>query len=117
MDFMIVAAVKDGPVRRFVCVGVLVVVLVGTVAAPTVAQEAPSEDGGGFVDIEGNPHEEDIRFIVKRRLTVGCDLDGPRYCPDSPVTRAQMAAFLVRALRLDTTVPFLGVYSDVEEGA
>ena len=103
--------------RRLVCVGVLVVVLVGTAVAPTVAQEAPSEDGGGFVDIEGNPHEEDIRFIVKRRLTVGCDLDGPRYCPDSPVTRAQMAAFLVRALRLDTTVPFLGVYSDVEEGA
>ena len=102
--------------RRYLCVGVLVVVLVGTVAAPTVAQEAPSEDGGGFVDIEGNPHEEDIRFIVKRGLTVGCDLDGPRYCPDSPVTRAQMAAFLVRALRLDTTGPYLGVYSDVEEG-
>ena len=69
------------------------------------------------MDIEGSPHEEDIRFIIKRGLTVGCDLDGPRYCPDNPVTRAQMATFLVRALGLDTTVPHLGVYSDVEEGA
>ena len=117
LAFLIIATVKDAAVRRYLCVGVLAVVLVGTVDTPTVAQETPSEDGGGFVDIEGNPHEEDIRFIVKRGLTVGCDLDGPRYCPDSPVTRAQMAAFLVRALRLDTTVPYLGVYSDVEEGA
>ena len=24
-------------------------------------------------------------------ITIGCDTDPPRYCPDTPVTRAQMA--------------------------
>ena len=66
---------------------------------------------------EGNIHEEDIRYIVERGLTLGCDLDGLRYCPDQPVSRAEMATFLTRALRLDTTVPYLGVYADVGKGA
>ncbi len=102
--------------RSFVCLGVLVVVLMTAVGSPTLAEDDPPDGGAGFVDIEGNSHEEDIRFIVDRGLTVGCDLNGPRYCPDDPVTRAQMAAFLVRALQLDTASPFRGVYSDVGEG-
>lgn len=93
-----------------------VVVLGGTVFPPVLAQDTPSEDGGGFVDIAGNSHEANIRYIVERGLTVGCDLEGPRYCPSDPVTRAQMAAFLVRALGLDTSLPHMGVYPDVPEG-
>ena len=95
-----------------------VVILLVSVTPQVAAQESlPSEGGGGFVDIEGNAHEENIRFIVDRGLTVGCDLDGPRYCPDDPVTRAQMAAFLSRALGLDTSSPHMGVFADVAEGA
>ena len=102
--------------RRYGWFGVLMAVLV--VVSPQVfAQDAPpAGNGGGFVDIEGNTHEENIRFIVNRGVTVGCDLEGPRYCPDDPVTRAEMAAFLTRALRLDASSPFLGVYADVAEG-
>ena len=93
------------------------VMLVAVASMPALAQGAPAGNGGGFVDIEGNPHEEDIRYIVERGVTVGCDLEGPRYCPEQHVTRAQIATFLARALRLDTTVPYLSVYSDVAEGA
>ena len=105
------------PTTRW-CASLAGLVLLATVAGPPVlAQDTGVDDGPGFVDIAGNPHEEDIRYIVERGVTVGCDLEGPRYCPDDPVTRAQIAAFLARALRLDTTVPHLGVFSDVADGA
>lgn len=102
--------------RRCIWLGVWLVAPVLVVTQRALAQEAPPHDEGGFVDVAGNTHEEDIRYIVTRGLTVGCDHTGLRYCPDHPVTRAQIATFLARALRLDTTVPYLGVYSDVEEG-
>jgi len=108
----------EGPDGRVgVHIGVLAFVLVLAVSSPALGQDEMPANGEGFVDIKGNIHEEDIRFIVRRGLTVGCDLKGPRYCPERPVTRAEMAAFLARALRLDTTLPFRGVYPDVAEGA
>ena len=54
----------------------------------------------GFVDVEGSPHEEAIEAMAKEGITVGCDEEGPRYCPTEPVSRAQMATFLTRALDL-----------------
>ena len=45
-----------------------------------------------------------IRYVERlfdRKITIGCKLDPLRYCPDRPVTRAQMASFLVRALDLE----------------
>ncbi|MBL8223080.1 MAG: S-layer homology domain-containing protein, partial [Bryobacterales bacterium] len=51
-----------------------------------------------------------FRFIQKLReigVTAGCT--ATRYCPDDPVTRGQMAAFLVRArlgIRFDQLFPF-----------
>ena len=44
-----------------------------------------------------------IRYVERladRKITIGCKLEPFRYCPDRPVTRAQMASFLVRALDL-----------------
>ena len=98
--------------QAFVYLGVLVVCLVA--GTSTLAQDATPDNGGGFVDIEGNVHEENIKYVVNRGITVGCERNGPRYCPNRPVTRAEIATFLARALRLDTDLPFLGVYSDVE---
>jgi len=105
------------PTTRWCISLAALIVLVAVAGQPVLAQEGPLEEGSGFVDIAGNPHEEDIRFIVNRGVTVGCDLEGPRYCPEDPVSRAEIAAFLARALRLDTTLPYLGAYSDVEEDA
>lgn len=39
-----------------------------------------------------------IHFIAAKGVTTGCDAD--RFCPQDEVTRAQMAAFLVRAFQL-----------------
>jgi hypothetical protein len=39
-----------------------------------------------------------IEQLAAEGITSGCG--GGNYCPDSPVTRAQMAAFLVRAFSL-----------------
>ena len=38
-------------------------------------------------------------------VTRGCATEPHRYCPDEPVTRAQMASLLTRAFQLDPAVP------------
>lgn len=57
-------------------------------------------DGGGtssgFDDVSGSVHEEGINAVASNGITDGCTED--RYCPGHAVTRAQMAAFLARAL-------------------
>ncbi len=46
-----------------------------------------------------------IDWLGDSGITAGCDGDGNRYCPDQPVTRGQMAAFLTRALHLTGNDP------------
>ena len=67
------------------------------------SEPGPGEDGGPpvgrFVDDDRSVHQANIEVIADRGITVGCDpthLD--RFCPDQEVTRAQMMAFLARAL-------------------
>jgi len=43
--------------------------------------------------------------LAELGITVGCGTEPARYCPDDPVTRAQMASFLKRAFRLDPALP------------
>jgi hypothetical protein len=61
---------------------------------------AQVEPGGTFVDDDGSVHEGSIEALVAAGITTGCDADGSRFCPDDPVSRGQMAAFLSRALDL-----------------
>jgi len=57
---------------------------------------------GGFSDVPpSSPYYADIGWLVQENITNGCG--GGRFCPKSPVTRAQMASFLVRALDLPST--------------
>jgi hypothetical protein len=54
-----------------------------------------------FFDDDGSVFEADIEWMAAERITMGCNPPlNDRYCPDANVTRAQMAAFLVRALGL-----------------
>ena len=39
--------------------------------------------------------------IAQLEVTTGCKTGPLRYCPDQPVTRGQMATFLVRALKIE----------------
>ena len=41
-----------------------------------------------------------IEQMALQGITLGCNANGPLYCPTSDVTRAQMAAFLARAFSL-----------------
>ncbi len=54
-----------------------------------------------FTDIEGSMFRADILWALREGITTGCG--GTRFCPDAPVTREQMASFLVRALGLPAT--------------
>lgn len=76
------------------------------VALP-VAGEEPAP-GGTFFDDDGNVHEGYIEAIGAAGITRGCG-ETDLYCPDWPVTRGQMAAFLVRAVGLpgSDTDPFV----------
>ena len=51
-----------------------------------------------FLDIAGSVHAEAIRWLAAQGITKGCTADGTTFCPGYPVSRAQMASFLVRAM-------------------
>jgi hypothetical protein len=62
------------------------------------ALELPAGGRDRFTDDASSIHETDINTLARAGITDGCT--ATRFCPASPVTRAQMASFLVRALDL-----------------
>ncbi len=52
--------------------------------------------GDAFGDTSGL-HEPNINALAAAGITKGCDAEGKRFCPNQPVTREEMAAFLHRA--------------------
>ena len=77
---------------RALVLGAVVVVLLPGAAAAT---EPPS---GRFIDEDGLRAEGFAEALAGRRIVSGCSAD--RFCPGSTLSRAQMAAFLTRALQL-----------------
>lgn len=77
-------------------VGVGVVVRDGTVWVAQVFME--SAWNGTFWDDDSSVHEADIERLAHSRITRGCD--SGKFCPESAVTRGQMAAFIQRAMGL-----------------
>ena len=62
------------------------------------ALELPKATTDHFTDDAGSVHEADINALAEAGVTKGCNPpDNTRYCPERPVTRGEMAAFLVRA--------------------
>lgn len=41
-----------------------------------------------------------VEALADSGITAGCSAAPPLYCPDAPLTRGQMAAFLAKALGL-----------------
>jgi hypothetical protein len=54
--------------------------------------------GNPFSDDDGSPFEGAIESLAAAGITNGCA--GHRFCPDAPISRGQMAAFLTRAAGL-----------------
>ncbi|NOZ93898.1 MAG: hypothetical protein GXP47_04025, partial [Acidobacteria bacterium] len=62
---------------------------------------SPPPASGIFDDVPtGNPFAPWIEELSKRRITAGCSATPPQYCPNDPVTRAQMAVFLTATFTL-----------------
>ena len=64
------------------------------------ALRLPDAAARGFTDTSGNFAENNIDALAAAGITAGCSTEPLRFCPDQPVTRAQMATFLARALGL-----------------
>ncbi len=66
------------------------------------ALQVPPAEGGAFRDVAGNTHEDNIEALAAAGITSGC-AEG-RFCPEQPMTRAQMATMLVQALPQEPAV-------------
>lgn len=86
--------------------------LVAVAPGPAQGGQPPS---GTFDDDDGNVHEPNIELIAAEQITLGC---GPRlYCPADNVSRAEMAAFLLRAIDHAGHLPgFQARFDDVPPG-
>ncbi len=75
-------------------------------------------ESGIFTDDDDSIHEPNIEAIAGAGITNGCNPpDNDHYCPTRPVTRAEMAAFIIRAMELeDLLVSYQGTFPDVPEG-
>lgn len=67
--------------------------------ALTLAVVSPAQ---AFPDTEGTSFEEAVDALVEEGVIEGCG-DGSHFCPARPVSRAQLASFLTRALDLQAS--------------
>jgi hypothetical protein len=66
----------------------------------------PGSGNDWFTDDNGSIHEAAINSIADAAVSIGCNPPvNDLFCPEEPVTRAQMASFLVRALGLTPLPP------------
>ena len=69
----------------------------------------------GFVDVDtGEWWLPYVERFADLRITQGCAEEPARFCPGDPVTRQQMASFLVRAFQLEQEPS--NKFADVEAG-
>jgi hypothetical protein len=71
----------------------------GQMAAFLVRAMGYTDSAVDFEDVGGSVFAADIRRLATAGVTVGCNPpENDRFCPNEPVSRGQMAAFLHRAL-------------------
>lgn len=89
----------------------------GEMAAFLVRALGLTDSGGKdwFGDDGGSVFEADINRLAAAGITRGCNADGTNYCPDDPVTRGEMAAFVVRGFSYDN--PGVGDFFADDDGS
>ena len=79
--------------RRFIPTALIAVTVAILAAAGTVAAQSAQR----FDDVPTDHYAYDaINWMVDNGITVGCG-DGTNFCPEKPLNRAHVAAFLYRA--------------------
>jgi uncharacterized repeat protein (TIGR01451 family) len=76
--------------------------------------EPPPATGTVFTDVPASALEAAyIEELAQRGVTAGCD--GARYCPEAPVSRAEIAVFLLQTLESAGYVPppAIGMFADL----
>ena len=73
----------------------------GTQTVGVMQSGSPSAPIFGDVP-SSDPYFDYVSLMSSYGITVGCQTSPPLYCPTEPVTRAQMAVFIVRGLDLAT---------------
>ena len=70
---------------------------------------------GQFDDVLlGSFNSDYIQGLLNDGITAGCNVQPPLYCPDVPVTRAQMSVFVWKAMKGDVPPPPCeGMFADV----
>jgi len=79
----------------------------------------PPGDVRSFVDVPStHPFYLWVEALVAAGLTGGCNITPALFCPDDPVTRAQVAVFIVRGVHGAGFVPppATGIFDDVPPG-
>ena len=85
------------------------------IRALTGADPSPVQDSG-FADVAaGRWWVGHVELLAQLGITAGCGAAPLRYCPERPVTRAEMATFLNRAFNLQPGQP--AGFADVDEGS
>ena len=109
---------KDGTLHATVGAATTSLTIPGLVPSTSYELEVQAADGDGnatldgpvatmtttveFVDTAGHVFVDDAAWLAGTRITLGCNPPAnDAFCPDEPVTRGQMAAFLARALQLE----------------
>jgi RHS repeat-associated protein len=71
---------------------------------------------GAFADVAcSDPDAKQIQLVYNKGVSAGCSAHPLLYCPDSTLTRAQMAVFLVKGYKPDGFTPpaCKGTFTDV----
>ena len=76
-------------------------------------QLAPAPSAGFLDVVPGSVHAANIDSLAAAGITLGCSPDGSLFCPGDPVTREQMASFLVRGLGLTPITPGVDFSSEL----
>lgn len=88
--------------------------LIAVALSVALSLPATLPPGGTFTDDDGIMHEANIEAIAVAGITVGCNPTGDHYCPDRPVTRAEVATLLTRALGLEPLTPPPGFFAEIK---
>ena len=71
----------------------------------------------GFNDVPvGHWAHSQVVAMAVSGITGGCSSNPPMFCPDAPVTRAQMAVFMTTSLGRSPAASCTGTFSDVNTG-